>query len=153
MFKTKKHTYRSEKKEENKNNQKGFTLVELLVVLAILVVISGFVAPQVMNYLAKAKHQAAAIEIERLSGILDLYLLDNGRYPTTAEGLDALFEGPSGADGWNGPYIKKAEQLLDPWEAAYLYRSPGDHGRIDIWSLGADGREGGEDEEADVTSW
>lgn len=153
MLDTKEIEEDSDLEDKKYNSESGFTLVELLAVLAILVIIGAFVAPQIFSYLSKAKQQAASIQIDRFSQVLDIYLLDNGRYPNSDEGMNALLERPSGADGWNGPYIEKADQLLDPWNAAYLYRSPGDHGRIDIWSLGADGREGGEGEDADVTSW
>ena len=131
----------------------GFTLVELLVVLVILGLIAAFAAPQVIKYLGSAKTDAAAIQIERLSGVLDLYRLEVGRYPSTEEGLEALVERPIDAEAWNGPYLKKADALTDPWGRPYVYRQPGEHGEFDLFTLGADGSEGGEGEDQDLTSW
>ena len=133
--------------------QRGFTLVELLVVLVILGLIAAFAAPQVIKYLGSAKTDAAAIQIERLSSILDLYRLEVGRYPTTEEGLQALVERPPGVDKWNGPYIKKADALTDPWGRSYEYQSPGEHGDYDLFTPGADGSVGGDGEDQDITSW
>lgn len=137
----------------NRRGERGLTLVELLVVLLIIGLIAAFAVPQVMKYLGGARQDSAAIQINQLSGILDLYRLDVGRYPSASEGLDALLEQPSGADGWNGPYVKKADSLVDPWGEPYQYRVPGQHGDFDLYSLGADGTEGGEGENADVVSW
>lgn len=136
-----------------RRRERGLTLVELLVVLLIIAMISAFVVPQVMRYLGGARQDAASVQINQLSGILDLYRLDVGRYPTSAEGLDALVERPTDAEGWNGPYVRKAESLIDPWGRPYQYRYPGEHGEYDLYSLGADGTEGGEGEDADVVSW
>ena len=136
-----------------RRGERGLTLVELLVVLLIIGLIAAFAVPQVMRYLGGARQDAAAVQINQLSGILDLYRLDVGRYPSASNGLDALLEKPSGADGWNGPYVKKAEALTDPWGNPYQYRIPGEHGEYDLYSLGADGTQGGEDENADVVSW
>jgi general secretion pathway protein G len=133
--------------------ERGFTLVELLVVLVILGLIAAFAAPQVIKYLGRAKTDSAAIQIERLSGILDLYRLEVGNYPSTEEGLQALVERPIDAENWNGPYIKKADALFDPWGRAYVYRRPGEYGVFDLYSLGADGSEGGEGEDQDLTNW
>lgn len=133
--------------------QAGFTLIELLVVLVILGLIMAFAAPQVIKYVGGAKSDSAKIQVERLSGVLDLYRLEVGRYPTQEEGLDALVEQPSGVETWNGPYLKKADALTDPWGRPYVYRSPGEHGEFDLFSLGADGQEGGEGEDRDLTSW
>lgn len=136
-----------------RKHERGFTLVELLVVLVILGLIAAFAAPQVIKYLGSAKTDSAAIQIERLSGILDLYRLEVGRYPSTDEGLQALVERPFDAEDWNGPYLKKADALIDPWGRAYQYRQPGEHGDFDLYSLGADGSDGGDGEDQDVTSW
>jgi len=140
-------------KEKRRRRQRGMTLVELLVVLLIIALIAAFAVPRVMNYLGGARHDAAGIQIERLGGILDLYRLDMGRYPSTDEGLQALIEAPVQAERWNGPYVKKAESLIDPWGKPYEYRAPGDHGDYDLFTLGADDAEGGDGEDADVTSW
>ncbi len=136
-----------------RRRQAGFTLVELLVVLVILGLIVGFAAPQVFKYLGGAKTKAAQVQIERLSSILDLYRLQVGRYPNDNEGLEALIERPADAERWDGPYLKKATALIDPWKNPYLYRFPGDHGAFDLYSLGADGREGGDGEDQDLGSW
>ena len=118
--------------------------------LLIIGLIAAFAVPQVMNYLGGARRDSAEVQVNQLSGILDLYRLDTGRYP---EDLEALVEQPSDADGWNGPYVRKAESLIDPWGEPYVYRMPGEHGRFDHMSLGADGLEGGEGEDADIVSW
>jgi general secretion pathway protein G len=131
----------------------GFTLVELLVVLAILGLLAGLVGPQVMKFLGSSKTKTAGLQIADLSATLDLYRLEVGRYPSDDEGLKALVENPGDVPNWNGPYLKKSDVPKDPWGNDYLYRFPGEHGTFDIWSLGADGREGGEGENADVVSW
>ena len=136
-----------------RRSQDGFTLIELLVVLVILGLIVAFAAPQVIKYVGGAKSDAAKIQIERLSSVLDLYRLEVGRYPTQEEGLEALIESPPDAEAWNGPYVKKANALTDPWRRPYIYQIPGEHGDYDMSSLGADGQEGGEGEDKDVTSW
>lgn len=134
--------------------QEGFTLVELLVVLAILGLLAAIAAPQVMRQLGGAKSEAAEIQLEKLGGVLDLYRLEVGVYPTTAEGLTALVDRPAAAaPSWNGPYLKNPDALTDPWGRPYQYRAPGDHGDYDLWSLGADGKPGGEGENRDVASW
>jgi len=133
--------------------ENGFTLVELLVVLAILGLLVALAAPRVMKYLGSARSDTARIQIEKLSGILDLYRLDVGHYPTDQEGLRALVDKPPQADSWNGPYLKNRESLTDPWGAPYAYHSPGQHGEFDLYSLGADGKEGGNDADKDVTNW
>lgn len=131
----------------------GFTLIELLVVLVILGLIAAFAAPQVIKYLGTAKQKSAAIQIDRLAGQLDLYRLEVGRYPDESQGLRALLEKPANAPGWNGPYLDREAQLLDPWGQPYRYRFPGEHGAYDLYSYGADDQPGGEGEAADVTSW
>jgi len=142
-----------ENERQKRSRERGLTLIELLVVLLIIALIAAFAVPQVMNYLGGARHDAANIQVSRLSGILDLYRLDVGHYPSTTDGLDALLEQPSDADRWNGPYLKKADSLTDPWGQPYEYRSPGEHGDFDLYSLGADGADGGDGEDADVVSW
>ncbi len=132
---------------------RGFTLVELLVVLVILGLIAAIATPQVIKYLGRANTDAARIQIERLGGVLDLYRLELGDYPSEDAGLEALVERPPGAERWNGPYVKKAQSLKDPWGNPYIYRYPGEHGTYDLYSLGKDGQEGGEGENQDLTSW
>jgi general secretion pathway protein G len=129
----------------------GFTLVELLVVLAILGMIVALVTPQVLKYLGRAKFQTAHIEIQTLGNALDLFRLDMQRYPTQEEGLEALVEAPPGDPQWNGPYLKQNKLPLDPWGHPYRYRFPGAHGDYDLYSLGPDGEAG--DGKQEVTSW
>ena len=124
--------------------QKGFTLLEILVVLVILGLLASLVGPQVFKQLEGSKSKTAALQIQELSAALDLYRLEVGSYPSTSEGLDALIEAPSGASNWNGPYLKKKVIRDDPWGMAYQYKSPGDHGDFDLFSYGADKKEGGE---------
>jgi general secretion pathway protein G len=131
----------------------GFTLIELLVVLVILGMLAAFAAPQVLKYLGTAKTDAARAQVQNIASILDLYRLEVGSYPSDEDGLDALLEPPSDAPRWNGPYVKRADVLVDPWGQQYVYRFPGDHGTYDLYSLGADQTEGGEGEDQDVTSW
>jgi general secretion pathway protein G len=131
----------------------GFTLIELLVVLAILGLIVALVTPQVLKYLARAKTDAAHIQIENLAGALDLYKLDMQRYPTQSEGLQALVEAPSDPTGWNGPYLKQKKVPLDPWGRPYNYRIPGEHGEYDLYTLGASNTPGGTGENQAVTNW
>ena len=132
----------------------GFTLLELVVVIIVLGLLAGIVAPQVINRLSEAKTTTARTQIELLSVALDGYRLDNGSYPTTEQGLAALREKPTRAPlpaNWRGPYLRKAVPL-DPWGRAYLYRAPGEKnpGAFDLESLGRDGKAGGEGEDADV---
>ena len=141
------------KRRERRRRQAGFTLVELLVVLIILGLIAAFAAPRVIKFVGGAKTDSAKIQIERLSGVLDLYRLQVGRYPSEDEGLNALMEQPADAPDWEGPYLKKADALIDPWRRPYIYRFPGEHGDYDLYSLGADGEDGGEGENRDLTSW
>jgi general secretion pathway protein G len=131
----------------------GFTLIELLVVLVILGLLAAFAAPQVLNYLGRAKTDAAKAQVQNIASILDLYHLDVGSYPDERDGLDALLEQPADAQRWNGPYVKRRDALIDPWGEMYVYRYPGEHGAYDVYSLGADQSEGGEGEDEDITSW
>lgn len=133
--------------------QPGFTLVELLVVLVILGLLAAVAAPQALRYLGGAKHNAAKLQLQGLATAIDLYRLDIGRYPTQDEGLMALVQRPTGQDRWNGPYVRRTEQLQDPWQRPWRYRVPGEHGAYDLFSLGADGRFGGISEDRDATSW
>lgn len=136
----------------SRRGERGLTLIELLVVLLIIGLIMAFAAPQVLRYLGGAKVDAADVQIKRLDGILELYALDVGAYPTTGDGLEALLTRPAGAERWNGPYLKNADALTDPWGNPYLYRSPGAEGEYDLVSLGADGAEGGDGDDADISN-
>lgn len=131
----------------------GFTLLELLVVLVILGLLASLVGPQVLKQVGGSKTKTAALQIEEFATALDLFHLEVGRYPTTQEGLEALIHKPANARFWNGPYLGKKVIRDDPWGNPYVYESPGQHGGYDLYSLGADGRDGGEGENADVVSW
>ena len=116
----------------------GFTLVELLVVLAILGLLVAIATPQVLKYLGRAKNDTARIEMKSMSTALDLFLLDVGRYPTQQEGLEALVANPGGLATWHGPYLKATVLPSDPWGRPYQYRVPGQNADYDLWTLGAD---------------
>jgi general secretion pathway protein G len=132
----------------------GFSLLELLVVLAIMGLLAAIVAPQVIRYLGSSRSQTAKVQIQNTAAALELYRLDVGRYPTPEEGLRALVAAPASATGWNGPYLQQAAALNDPWGKPYLYRSPGQEGReVDVYTLGSDGAEGGSGEARDVGNW
>ena len=135
----------------------GFTLIELLVVIVVLGVLATLVAPNVFRHVGTATETTARAQIVMLGAALDAYRLDTGRYPTTEQGLAALWETPAVEPrpmGWRGPYLRKAVPL-DPWGAAYVYRAPGSASGTgyDLLSTGADGRAGGTGEDADVPSW
>jgi general secretion pathway protein G len=136
-----------------RQTERGFTLVEMLVVITIIALIMALVGPRVLNYLTDAKIKTAKIQIASFENALDLYYLDANRYPTTSEGLRALIERPGGTAAWSGPYLKSDAVPNDPWGRLYVYRSPGEHGPYDIISYGADGQQGGTGADADVTSW
>jgi len=140
-------------KSNTAKRSRGFTLVELLVVLLILGLLAGLVGPRVLKYLGGAKSDTAQLQIGEFGAGLDLYHLEVGRYPTSDEGLAALSMQPTGVNNWNGPYLKKKEVPVDPWSNAYHYRSPGENGDYDLYSLGRDNENDGEGEDADVVSW
>ncbi len=142
------------KRAQNEHSKaRGFTLIELLVVLVILGLLAGLVGPQVMKYLGDSKTKTAKLQISNLSGALDMYRLEVGRYPNNQEGLEALVSEPGGAKNWNGPYLKKKDLPKDPWGYDYQYKYPGDNGDFDLYSLGADNSQGGDGEAQDVVSW
>lgn len=140
------------RKQRKRNRQKGFSLIELIVVLVILGLLATVVGPQVMKRLAQGKAEIAKLQVDQFEGALGLFRFDVGRYPTSSEGLEALLR-DSGIENWSGPYLEKSTIPKDPWGRDYEYRSPGQHGDYDLWSHGADGTSGGEDDSADVTSW
>lgn len=139
--------------KRTRHYSRGFTLIELLVVLAIIGLLAGLVGPQVMKHLGESKTKAARLQIEELASALDMYRLDVGRYPATDEGLQALIEAPSSGGRWNGPYLRKKKVPLDPWNNPYHYVQPGQHGKFDVFTLGADNSDGGDGEDSDVVSW
>lgn len=142
--------------ERNRNQRRigrsaarGFTLVELLLVLIILALIGGLVLPNIIGRAEGAKVKAASSQIDRLSMAVETYYMDTNAFPDT---LDQLVDNNSGVSGWNGPYVKRSI-LKDPWNREYVYQYPGEEGQFDIMSLGADGQPGGEDNDADIDNW
>jgi general secretion pathway protein G len=131
---------------------RGFTLLELLVVMVIIGLLAGYVGPKFFGQIGKSEVKAARAQIDALTKALDQYRLDVGRYPGTEQGLAVLVARPADEPKWAGPYLAKAVPK-DPWGHDYQYRSPGEHGEYDLLSLGKDGRPGGEGEDADLTSW
>ncbi len=138
---------------KHKKYTSGFSLIELLVVLVILGLLAAVVGPNVMNKLGGAKSKTARLQIEDLSAALDIYSLEVGKYPASDEGLAALVSNPNNVSSWNGPYLKKKTVPSDPWGNPYHYKSPGNNGAYDLYSLGADNAAGGEGESADINSW
>ncbi len=135
----------------------GFTLIELLVVLSVIAILAALVAPNVFQHIGTAKDASARSQIELFGAALDAYRLDNGRYPTVEQGLQALWIEPRvdpRPTSWHGPYLRKPVPL-DPWGNPYVYRSPGEVTQLgyELLSYGADGKAGGEGDAADITSW
>ena len=133
--------------------RRGFTLLELLVVMMIIGLLAAYVAPRYFSQVGKSEVRSAQAQIASLRSALDTYRLDMGAYPTTEQGLVALTTRPAAnAAKWNGPYLQRAVPL-DPWGKPYQYRSPGEHGEFDLLSFGKDGQPGGSGEAADIKSW
>ncbi|MBS1146575.1 MAG: type secretion systen protein [Proteobacteria bacterium] len=130
----------------------GFTLLELLVVLVILGLLAGYVAPKYFAQVGKSEVKTAKAQIDALEKALDQYRIDTSRYPSTEQGLAALNTKPADEARWDGPYLKKAVPN-DPWGKPYQYRSPGEHGEIDLYSFGRDGVPGGTGNDADINNW
>jgi general secretion pathway protein G len=133
-------------------NDAGITLIELLVVMVIIALFATIVGSRVGRSVDKGKKVAAKSQISEFESMLDQFKLDVGRYPTNEEGLQALRTKPANATNWDGPYSKK-DLPMDPWGRSYVYRFPGTHGDFDVLSYGADGQEGGDGDNADITSW
>jgi general secretion pathway protein G len=136
-----------------KNGIRGFTLVELLVVLIILGLVASIAGPNVMKYLGTSKAKTARLQLKEIESSLELFFLDTGKYPSTSPGLQALIQNDESVAGWNGPYFKKAQVPDDPWGNPYVYSAPGEHGPFDLMSLGADQQPGGEGDDQDITNW
>lgn len=130
----------------------GFTLLELLVVMVIIGLLAGYVGPKYFEQIGKSETKTAKAQIDALGKALDQYRIDTGRYPSTEQGLEALNKNPGSDTKWAGPYLKKSVPN-DPWDKPYLYKSPGEHGDYDLYSLGKDGQQGGTKEAEDVTNW
>lgn len=130
----------------------GFTLLELLVVMVIIGLLAGFVAPRYFAQVGKSQVKVARAQINSLEQALDQFRLDVGRYPSTEEGLAALNAGPPSVEGWAGPYLRK-DVPADPWGRAYVYQHPGRNSEMELASLGRDGRPGGSGEDADIVNW
>lgn len=131
---------------------RGFTLLELLVVMVIIGLLAGYVGPKYFAQVGKSEVKAARAQMDAIEKALDQFRLDLGRYPTTEQGLTALFQRPGNEAKWAGPYLKK-EAPPDPWGKPFQYKSPGEHGEYDLLSFGKDGQPGGTAEAADITSW
>lgn len=132
--------------------ERGITLIELLVVMVIIAMFATIVGQRLFRNVEKARQTTAKAQIGEFESVLDAFRLDVGRYPTTEEGLQSLRARPGSLERWDGPYLRK-DVPLDPWQRPYIYRFPGQHGDYDLYSLGADGQDGGEGENADVTNW
>ena len=130
----------------------GFTLLELLVVVVIIGLLAGYVGPKLFAQIGRSESKVARAQIGAFEKSLDQYRIDTGRYPATEQGLVALQAQPADEPRWAGPYLSKAVPR-DPWGRDYQYRSPGEHGDVDLWSYGRDGKAGGEGDDADITSW
>lgn len=133
-------------------SNEGFSLVELLVVLAIIGLIAAIATPQVLGYLDRAKVDTAAAQIKNFENALEFYYLDSGIYPSSDQGLAALVKNPDNTASWNGPYIKDASAMLDPWGSPYQYKSPAQDKAFEIISLGKDKKPGGTGTNADIVS-
>jgi general secretion pathway protein G len=133
-----------------RNAEAGFTLLELLVVLGILALIAAIGYPQVLRYMGAARTETAKAQLSALATSLELYALDNGGFPSQQAGLNALVQAPPGAKRWRGPYLKKAEGLVDPWGAPYQYRIPGRATPFELVTLGRDNAPGGDGEDQDI---
>jgi general secretion pathway protein G len=134
-----------------KHQFRGFTLLELLIVMVIIGLLAGYVGPKYFNQLGKSERKVAAAQIVAFESSLDSFRLDIGRYPTTEEGLNALLINPNNLPKWNGPYLKK-EVPLDPWQNSYVYRFPGSSKEFDLVSYGRDGKAGGKDDGEDLSN-
>lgn len=136
---------------KRRNRQAGLTLLEMMVVLAIIALVAGLAAPRLMNSFGRAKARTATIQMETLRSAVQLFYLDTGRYPSEAEGLHGLLNAPQGVQNWQGPYLDGPEDLNDPWGRAYLFRAPAGDKAFEITTYGRDGRVGGSSEDSDIS--
>lgn len=148
MFKNNKSCYCNKSSLE----QKGFTLLELLVVMVIIGLLVSYVGPKYFSQIGKSEIKTAKAQIDALEKALDTYRIDVGHYPSTEQGLSALFHAPANEAKWQGPYLKKTPPP-DPWGNPYLYKYPGEHSDVDISTYGSDGRTGGKKEAQDIGNW
>ncbi len=141
----------------NRLTDRGFTLIELMVVIVILGILAGLIVPRIMGRPEEARRMKAQVQIESVETALKLYKLDSGYYPTTEQGLQALVEAPAVGQlprAWReGGYLEKGKIPKDPWGSEYVYLCPGIHGDFDLISYGADGEPGGEDKDRDINNW
>ena len=133
-----------------KYNNQGFTLIEVIVVIVLVGLVVAYMAPQMLGRADDAKRKAAELQLQKVSNAIEVFKFEVGRYPST---LDDLLRKPDQAPGWQGPYLQQKKQLLDPWQRQLSYRQPGEHGRFDLFSLGADGQSEGTGDAADITHW
>lgn len=131
---------------------RGFTLLELMVVMVIIGMLAAYVAPRYFTQVGKSEARVARAQIDAFEKALDQYRADTSRYPSTDQGLAALMKAPTGESRWDGPYLKR-QVPLDPWGRPYQYKAPGEHGDVDIFSLGRDGQPGGSGDSADIGNW
>ena len=136
---------------KKRNPKAGLTLLEVMVVLAIIALIAGLAAPRLMDSFGRAKARSATIQMENLRSAVQLFYLDAGRYPSEAEGLAALTTAPQGVQNWRGPYLDGPQDLNDPWNRPYIYRSPAGDKAFELTTYGADGRAGGTSEDSDIS--
>ncbi|NBZ90080.1 type II secretion system major pseudopilin GspG [Stagnihabitans tardus] len=134
-----------------RNPNAGLTLLEVMIVLAVIALIAGLAAPRLLANFGKAQGRSAEIQLTNIKGAVQMFYIDTGRYPTEAEGLDALLTAPDGLKGWRGPYVDDDKSITDPWGHRYVYHSPGQTKPFDLLSYGRDGRAGGSGEDSDIS--
>jgi general secretion pathway protein G len=144
--------YRASDTKPRRTVEAGFTLLELLVVLGIIALLATVAAPQVLQYLGRARTETAKAQISAISTALELYALDNGGFPSSQLGLSALVNAPAGAAAWKGPYLRRTEGLTDPWGRSYQYKFPGRNGQAEVFTFGRDNAVGGTGEDQDISN-
>lgn len=142
---------RNAKMVTRRNPNTGLTLLEIMVVLAIIALVAGLAVPRLMSSFGRAKSQAAQVQLTNIKGAVQLFYIDVGRYPAEAEGLNALLVAPAGASGWKGPYVDDQKGVNDPWQRQYIYHFPGAKGAFDLLTYGRDGKSGGDGEDSDLS--